>query len=210
MDKIIDMDDHIHWLSREEESFLKDHKDVNTFIMINDTANDKINYETISYKDTIYLYDTLFVATVVDEYITNSYHIIKVCGSIGYSGDTQNAEFYYDKIANKIYVHGSYRTLHCEHEADLFKDTFEMSYDKYWKLEYDEHHHNLKEIKDERNYEKIDEFTVPYYRFPRTKDGITIPKVIYNVFKVFSEPIENKPKIIIPNIFNIYSNIKKT
>ena len=77
----------------------------------------------------------------------NSYHIIKVCGSIGYSGDTQDAEFYYDKIANKIYVHGSYRTLHCEHEADLFKDTFEMSYDKYWKLEYDEHHHNLKEIK---------------------------------------------------------------
>ncbi len=208
-DEIIDMDDCIHWLPREEKSFLKDHKDVNTFIMINDTADEKINNEKISYSDTIRLYDTLFVANIVDEYITNSYHIIKVCGSIGYSGDTQYVEYYYDKIANKIYIHGSYRTVHSENDAELFKDTFEMSYDKYWKLENDGTHHNLKELKDECNYEKIDEFTVPYYRFPRTKDGITIPKVIHNVFKVFSESTENKPKIIIPNIFNIYSNIKK-
>jgi len=209
-DRIIDMDEKIHWLPREEGSFVKEHKDINTFVIINETPNKQIDYIKCNYLDNITMYDNLFTVDIINEYITSNYHILKVSGTIGYSADTQDAEFYYDVKENKIYVYGNFRMMACDFEVNLFKDTFEMDYEKHWKLHYDGIHYSLKEIINDNKYEKIGENSIPFYRYPRTKDGISIPRIIYNVFKVFSNPdIPNKPKIIIPNYFNKYSQIKK-
>ncbi len=211
-DRIIKMCEDIHWLQRDEDNFIKEHKDINTFIIINEIPNKQIDYINISYMDTINMYDNLFTANIINEYINKDYHILQVNGTIGYSADTQEATFYYDIKLNKIYVYGNYRMMACEFEVNLFKDTFEMDYEKHWKLEYNGIHHNLKEIVNDNKYENIGENSIPYYRYPRTKDGISIPRIIYNVFKIFSNsdiPKENKPKIIIPNYFNTFSKIRK-
>ncbi len=150
------------------------------------------------------MYDTLFSAGTITEFIRRDVQLLIVRGYIGYSADTSDVEFIYDKIANIIYVYGSYRTMTYGMENELYKDSFEISYDKYWKFE----NYNLNEYNTDKQYETIDN-TMPYYRFPRTKDGISIPRVIFNVFKIFNDDTANKPKIIIPNIFNTYAKIKK-
>ena len=92
-----------------------------------------------------------------------------------------------------------------EIENEIYTEGFEVSYDKYWKFE----NNNLNEYKMNVNYESI-ENSMPYYRFPRTKDGISVLRVIYNVFKIFSYEKVFKPKIVIPNCFNLYNRIKKS
>jgi hypothetical protein len=200
MNKIIDINDNIHWSPREENSFLSNHRDINTFIIINET-NKQIDFNKCNYLDDINMYDTIFTASIINEYINTDSHLLCVYGTIGYSADTQDAEFIYDKKNNKIYITSRYRMIIDNNEIDLYKDCFEMSYDKYWKLD-NTIRTELKEIPIETNYEKIGDNSIPYYRYPRTKDGISIPRVIFSVFKIFSDeniPNELKPKIIIPN-----------
>ena len=57
------------------------------------------------------------------------------------------------------------------------------------------------------NYKKLNETSIPYYRFPKSKDGVSIPRVIYNIFNIFRDKTSIKPNIIIPNNLNIYSTL---
>ncbi len=196
------INDLIHWLPREFGIFLQDHKDINTAIVINESMN-QIDYKKIYYDDDIYMYDTIFTASIINEFISNDSHLLYVKGTIGYSADTQDASFIFDKKTNIIYVDSEYRLMTGEIENQIYNEGFEISYDKYWKFE----NNNLNEYKIDVKYESIGN-SMPYYRFPRTKDGISILRVIYNVFKIFSNEIVYKPKIVIPNYFNIYSKIK--
>jgi hypothetical protein len=172
------MNDSIHWSPREFGVFLQDHKEINTAI--------------------------IFTANIITEFISNNSHLLYVKGTIGYSADTQDANFIYDKKTNIIYVESYYRLMTGEIENEIYTEGFEVSYDKYWKFE----NNNLNEYKMNVNYESI-ENSMPYYRFPRTKDGISVLRVIYNVFKIFSYEKVFKPKIVIPNCFNLYNRIKK-
>lgn len=133
---------------------------------------------------------------------------IYVEGLIGYHwGDFVSANFIYDLEANTIYICSRYRLLGHQQELDLFAGTFEVSYDKYWEF-HEGTDGGLVEVPDNNNYEPMSETAIPYYRFPRSKDGISIPRVVYNIFKVFQDPTcINKPRIVIPNHFSIYSKI---
>lgn len=201
---ILDMDEDIHWSSREKENFLEDkHPDVNTFIIINESKTTQFDFIKTSYLGELKKYDNIFTVGVINEYISIRTHILHIYGTIGYSLDTENTEFIYDKKNNKIYVCGDYRLTSEENEYELFKDTFEICYDKYWDIDKNDICDRLSEMTFDEKYEKKDNM-IPYYIYPRTKDGISIPRIIYNVFKIFSDvnvPKENKPKIIVP-IFN--------
>ena len=202
---ILDMDEHIHWSPREADNFLPDHKDINTFIIINETPDKQIDYINMTYDGKINKFDNIFTADIINEYVSKNSHILHVYGTIGYSADTEEVEFIYDKKENIIYVYGNYRLLSCDFECELFKDTYNISYDKYWTVEKDRPLIKLIELTHNKEYE-IDNECIPYYRYPRTKDGLSIPRIIYNVFKIFSNPDvskEDKPKIIIPNFFCI-------
>ncbi len=206
-DNILDMNDDIHWVNRKKDNFLEEHPDINTFIIINENPENQIDYVKTSHEGTIRQYDNIFTADIIDEYKSRLHNIIHLYGTIGYSADTQDVEFIFDKKANKIYVCGTYRMLSCEFEQDLYKDTFEICPDKYWGLEKEHYLTKVKEINVDKKYEEIDYDGIPYYRYPRTKDGLTIPRIIYSVFKIFSNPDipkENKPKIVVPYYYNFY------
>jgi hypothetical protein len=187
-----------------EDNFLEANEHINTFFLLGGEYN-KLNKLQTSPSDLndddIDTYDTLFRANKI---IYNS-NILYVEGTIGYSGDFSDVKYAYDMNVNKIYILSTYRMLSGNEELELYKDTFEMCYDKYWKYE----DNKLVEYIDKNNYNSIGENSIPYYRFPRTKDGINIPRSVHNIFKVFGDENAIKPKIIIPNGFNIYSSIKK-
>lgn len=212
-DIILDMNHNIHWSAREAGNFLEDHPDINTFVIINENPEKQIDYFTTSFDCVIKKFDNIFTADIINEYKSRLHHIIHLYGTIGYSADTEDVEFIYDKKTNKIYVYGKYRILGCnDNEYQLFKDSFEMNYDKYWTLDNGTIINKLKEINVDEKYDKIDTEFIPYYRYPRTKDGLTIPRIIYNVFKIFSNQFiskEDKPKIIIPYYFNHYKRVVK-
>ena len=209
-DIILDMNDHIHWSAREKSNFLEDHPEINTFVIINENPEKQIDNNNTSYDGIIKKFDNIFTADIINEYISKESHILQIYGTIGYSADTEEVEFIYDKKTKKIYVYGKYRMLSCNFEQELYKDTFEISYDKYWIV--DKESYKLKEINVNEKYEDIDYDGIPYYRYPRTKDGLTIPRIIYNVFKVFNDPgipKEDKPNIVIPYCFNFYKQVIK-
>ena len=188
------------------DNILPDNNHISTFIIIYEQFTNKINsVEGVLIKDNeLCDEDIIFIA---DNIIENN-NIVYVEGSIGYEFDRITIKLIYDLQENKIYIASNYRLLGSELEYELFKDTFQMSYDKYWVYENEKENENyvLKEKIITENYKKIDETAIPYYRFPRTKDGITIPRVVYNIFKVFSDENAIKPDIIIPNSHNVYSN----
>lgn len=188
------------------DNILPDNNHISTFRIIYEQFTNKINsVQGVLIKDNeLCDEDIIFIA---DNIIENN-NIVYVEGSIGYEFDRITIKLIYDLQENKIYIASNYRLLGSELEYELFKDTFQMSYDKYWIYENENENENyvLKEKIITENYKKIDETAIPYYRFPRTKDGITIPRVVYNIFKVFSDENAIKPDIIIPNSFNVYSN----
>ncbi len=111
---ILDMNQKIHWVDRKECNFLKEHKDINTFIIINETPDKKIDYINTSYDGIIKKFDNIFTADIINEYISINKNLLHVYGTIGYSADTEDVEFIYDKINNKIYVNNHYRLLGCD------------------------------------------------------------------------------------------------
>ena len=196
------------------DNILPNNNHISTFRIIYEQFTNKINsIEGVSIKDTeICDEDIIFIA---DNIIENN-NIVCVEGSIGYEFDRITIKLIYDLQENKIYIASSYRLLGHELEHELFKDTFQMSYVKEWvyEKENEDEKENLNEkenyvLKEKiitKNYKEIDETAIPYYRFPRTKDGITIPRLVYNIFKVFSDETAIKPDIIIPNSHNVYFN----
>ena len=196
--RIIKMGDNIHWLERYEDNFLPDHKDINTFIKINFSFDKEVDFINSSYNDTIRMYDMLFTADAINEYISTRHHLLHVIGTVGYSADTDDVELIYDKKANKIYVYGKYKLVKSFSDASLYNDYIEISNNKYMKLERTDK--SIKFIEVSVNGKNLDEDIIPHYRFPRNKEYLSIPRVIFNVFKVFSDtnvPKEDKPKIVI-------------
>jgi hypothetical protein len=183
--------------------FINDNEHINTFIIINNSLDKQID-STHGFSiplSEIDDYDVIFIANK----ITNHNNILYVIGSVGYSFDPVYIELIYDLNKNIIHVTSDYRLLDFQKEYELYKNTYQISYDKYltYKTE------NIEEIPIKDKYSEISEKSIPYYRFPRSKDGISIPRVIYNIFKVFSSSESEKPYIIIPINFNIYRKIIK-
>jgi hypothetical protein len=196
--------DTIHFSNNK---FINDNEHVNTFIIINNsltTKIDSINGFSINLSE-MDDYDVIFRANK----ITNIDNILYLEGSIGYSFDPTYIELIYDLYENKIYITSNYRLLSFQKEYELYKDTYMISYDKYWtyKNEIDDEPSILQEKVIKEKYQIINEDSLPYYRFPRSKDGISIPRVIYNIFKVFSNVEAIKPDIIIPINHNIYRKL---
>jgi len=181
--------------------FINDNQYVNTFIIINNSLTSKIdltNGFSMAFEE-IDDYDVIFIA---DEIIEDD-NIVHLTGTIGYYFDPVYIEFLYDLSNNKIYIMTEYRLLSSEREFELYKNTYQISYDKYWTFDKTKNTSNEEIITDK--YQEINNISIPYYRFHRSKDGISIPRVLHNVFKVFSSQ-EPSPDIIIPIIRNIYKN----
>jgi len=181
--------------------FINDNQYVNTFIIINNSLTSKIdltNGFSMAFHE-IDDYDVIFIA---DEIIEDN-NIVYLTGTIGYYFDPVYIELLYDLSNNKIYIMTEYRLLSSEREFELYKNTYQISYDKYWTFDKTKNTSNEEIITDK--YQEINNISIPYYRFHRSKDGISIPRVLHNVFKVFSSQ-EPSPDIIIPIIRNIYKN----
>lgn len=128
---------------------------------------------------------------------------IYIFGEVGYIGDDKYIELMYKLDENRIYICSTYRLLHEPNECKKYENTYEMTLGKayFYNKETDKI-----DKKDSKNMEmlKMDKDGIPYYRFPRTKDGITIPNVIHNIFKIY-ETNEPKPKIMIPTEWYYYN-----
>jgi hypothetical protein len=168
------------------------------------TKIDSVDGCSVNISDIDY-YDIIFRT---DKIIENN-NILYITGTIGYDFDSTSIELIYDIIENKIYIASCYRLLIFNQEYELFQNSYQMSYDKVWYYEKVNDGYILQEKDITTQYYEIDEKSIPYYRFPRTKDGISISRVIYNIFKIFRDEKSIKPTIIIPNNFNIYSKIVK-
>jgi hypothetical protein len=181
---------------------LVDNPYVSTHKIICEFAPDRISSRDICSEYELFDEDIVFKATDV---IETPEKVVYVAGTIGYPGDRVSVEFIYDRPANKIYCCNKYRTLDNDAEYDLFAGTFEISYNKYWQFVDAE----VVEKKDDNKYEPISEKVVPYYRFPRTKDGIPISRLVYNIFKVFRDETAGlaKPVLIIPYYHCIYRQV---
>jgi len=184
--------------------FINDNQYVNTFIIINNSFTSKIdltNGFSMAFEE-IDDYDVIFIA----EEIIEDNNIVYLTGTIGYYFDPVYIELLYDLSNNKIYIMTDYRLLSSEIDFELYKNTYQISYDKYWTFDKTKNTSNEEIITDK--YQEINNISIPYYRFPRSKDGISIPRVLHNVFKVFSSE-EQKPDIIIPINRNIYRKLDK-
>jgi hypothetical protein len=194
------MIENIHF---SENNFLDEHPKISTFRIINSTFDSKIDsVDGLSIKlSDIDEYDTIFIATKIVE----NNNILYVSGSVGYSFDPAYIKLLYDINENKIYIISDYRMMTGDYENELYPDTYQIIYDKFWDYELVNDMNTIHEKEISVKYEKISDNSVPYYRFPRSKDGISIPRVIYNIFKVFrDDSVLVKPQIIIPNAYNTY------
>jgi hypothetical protein len=204
---IVEDDDGWTW----SDEHAPDHPLINTFIILDDYTSEKIidyHYGPTFNKKEKYNYvncmeDThiIFIAREIKE----SNNILHIKASVGYYYDENyTVELIYDINENKIYVASYYRLLHAPEENILFKNTYEISHDKIWKYDNDK----LIEINKNTYDLVINDDSIPYYRFPRSKDGVGIPRIIYNAFKIFNDesvPTELKPKIIIPANYCVYA-----
>ncbi len=190
-----------------EDNLLEDNEHISNFRIIYQNYKkqiDSVDGSSVNISD-IDEYDIIFRA---DKIIENN-NILYIIGSIGYDFDSTTIELIYDILDSKIYIASWYRLLIFQEEYELFKNTYKISYDKVWNYEKINDEYILEENDITSRYFEIDEKSFPYYRFPKTKDGISISRVIYNIFKIFRDEKSIKPSIIIPNYFNIYSKIVK-
>jgi hypothetical protein len=129
------------------------------------------------------MYDIFFTATN----ITHENNIYYITGEIGYQGDEKTITLIYNVSTNEIIVHSNYRLM--VRDNDTYNGTYKMTATN----------PNCKLL-------HLDD-SIPYYRFPRTKDGISIPHAIHEIFKVFEDQsITHKPQISIPCKWYTYSN----
>ena len=132
------------------------------------------------------MYDIFFTATN----IIYENNIIYITGEIGYQGDEKTIKLIYNLSDNQIIINSDYRLM--LRDNDKYNGTYNM-------------------IVTNPNCELLQlDDSIPYYRFPRTKDGISIPHAIHEIFKVFKDPSsKQKPQIIIPCDFYAYANVHK-
>jgi hypothetical protein len=174
---------------------------ISTFRLINETFDKMIDSTSIDVPESDQdIYDLIFESLNIVE----KNNILFIKGYVGYRYDTNDINFIYDLNENKIYVASRYRLMHHPQEYDLYKNTYQVVYDKFWS--YDENY-NMEEKMLTQKYNPIEDDSVPYVRFPRTKDGISISRLVFNIFKVFRDEKGIKPTIIIPNYYNIYSQL---
>jgi len=116
-------------------------------------------------------------------------------GDVGYCHDLKEISLALDKTNNIIYILSGYRLLYEPDDYLMFNDTF--TYTVGSKPVWNNERLNFMDTNDVSIITKSVDST-PYYRFPRTKDGISILRVIYNIFKVFHTD-GPKPSIVIPS-----------
>ena len=120
--------------------------------------------------------------------ITNENEMVYISGEVGYLHDAKTIHLIYNLAANEIIVNSDYRLLSERTAAEKYK-----------------HSYKITNTNPNGELIKIEPDSIPYYRFPRTKDGVTIPNLIYQIFKVYEDNnIKNKPQIIIPSELYVY------
>jgi hypothetical protein len=120
--------------------------------------------------------------------ITYENETVYISGEVGYQHDNKTIHLIYNLADNEIIVNSDYRLLSERVAAEKYK-------------------HSYKITNSNPNGEliKIEADSIPYYRFPRTKDGISIPNLIHQIFKVYQDDnVKNKPQIIIPSELYVY------
>ncbi len=187
----------IYYLGNKMEN-----KHISLFRIINTNLENKID-SFDSELDKISELDEYDIIFQLDEIIENN-NILYISGFVGYSFDDTSVKFIYDMNENKIYIDNQYRTIISIKEYDLFVNTYKISYDKIWKYEKINNQYCLLERTIDVKYKENNATSIPYYRFPRTKDGISIPRLVYNIFTIFRDENSIKPLIIFPNNLNIY------
>ncbi len=208
-----------------EENIIKSHPHINTNIIFKEHADKLIYYSNFeyNYKEKNFIYDSEnYQTNLGDEeedyfFITSKIYsdekVIVVEGTIGYSYDPADIKLIYNLEENKIYIGSHYRFLHSESDGKLFFDKYKITNGLVIlnKTSSDGKTEELVQITNnecELHEKTID--SIPYFRFPRSKDGVSVPRVIYNIFKVFQDPNSTHPEIIIPSEFYAYSNVKFT
>lgn len=126
--------------------------------------------------------DIFFVAKNIELNINS----ISIEGSLGYSYDPTFIKLLLDTNKNEIIINSCYRLMHLPAENELYKDDYKMT----------KTHPECKLI-------DVGVDCIPYYRFPRSKDGISIPRGIQGIFKIYESNI--KPKILIPSEWYTYN-----
>jgi|688.fasta_scaffold563850_1 hypothetical protein len=219
-----------------EENIIKSHPDINTNIIFSEHSEKLINFGIFeyNYKDKNFCYDSENYKFRPDTEYTNKYDVCSVSehnyffiakkiysdekviiveGTVGYSYDPTNIKLIYDLVENKIYVASYYRFLHSVSDCKLFFDKYKMTNGLVIlnKTNSDGKTESLVKISnDECKLIESELDSIPYFRFPRSKDGVTIPRTIYNIFKVFENNTVTHPEIIIPSEFYVYSDAKFT
>ena len=149
----------------------------------------------------------------IAEKIYSDEKVIIVEGTVGYSFDPTEIKLIYDLVENKIFVSSYYRFLYSESDGKLFFDKYKMTNGLVIlnKTNSDGKTESIVKItNNECELLESELDSIPYFRFPRSKDGVSVPRAIYNIFKVFQDPNASHPEIIIPSEFYFYSDAKFT
>lgn len=212
------------------ENIIKSHQEINTNIIFCEHPEKLINFGILEYNyneksfyfdsenyklssETEYSnkYDEDFY--FISEKIYSDEKVIIVEGTVGYSYDPKEIKLIYNLEENKIYVSSHYRFLQNESDGKLFFDKYKMtnSLAVVNKTNSDGKTEELVQItNNECELLESSSDSIPYFRFPRSKDGVSVPRTIYNIFKVFQDPNRTNPEIIIPSEFHFYSDAKFT
>ncbi len=180
---------------------MTENEHVSTHRFISEFGADRIASQDV---DRVPTDDDIFFKA--DHVIETPDRVVYVSGTIGYPHDRVGIQFIYDIPANKIYSCNKYRFFGCEEEYALFEGSFEYVYDRLWQFVEDE----VVEKKDETTYEETmaiasTRSALPYYRFPRTKDGVHIARIVHNIFKVYRDGSRtDKPMVVIPYAHYVY------
>ena len=209
-----------------EENIIKSHPYINTNIIFSEHSEKLINFGIFeyNYKDKNFCFDSENYKSCSDNEFDDDYFfiankiysdekVIIVEGTVGYSYDPTNIKLIYDLVENKIYVGSYYRFLNSVSDGKLFFDKYKMTNGLVIlnKTNSDGKTESLVKISnDECKLLESELDSIPYFRFPRSKDGVTIPRTIYNIFKVFENHTVTQPEIIIPSEFYVYSDAKFT
>lgn len=209
-----------------EENIIKSHPEINTNIIFNEHPEKLIYFSNFeyNYKEKNFCFDNENYKLCSDNECDDEYFfiaekiysdekVIIVKGTVGYSYDPKDIKLIYVLDENKIYIGSHYRFLQSESDGKLFFDKYKMTNGLVVlnKTSSDGKTESIVQItNNECELLQSSSDSIPYFRFPRSKDGVSVPRAIYNIFKVFQDPNRTHPEIIIPSEFYVYSNEKFT
>lgn len=131
---------------------------------------------------------------------SNSDDMIYIEGTVGYIYDPKEIKLLYNKKDNYIIVLSDYRLLNEPVDYKLFNDSFNFTSGNKPDFNIETKELTFDLDIESKTIDKDDD-SVPYFRFPRSKDGISIQRLIYNIFKIYHEENVTKPNIIVPSEF---------